>query len=132
MQNRYDVFPQCFPLNAIGSSLLMAPTEVVTSTACSCNCEKGNRIQLRKEDVHEEDDWQHCECTFCGPVLEDGSRRCEVKVSPILKLRTAFESDVGLSGALLAFCGDCCDECRRQAGEAGKDEQGQAVAHVTP
>ena len=115
MQNRYDVFPQCFPLNAIGSSLLMAPTEVVTSTACSCNCEKGNRIELCKEDVHEEDDWQHCECTFCGPVLEDGSRRCEVKVSPILKLRTAFESDVGLSGALLAFCGDCCDECRRQA-----------------
>ena len=132
MQNRYDVFPQCFPLNVIGSPLLMAPTEVVTSTACTCNCEEGNRIELRKEDVHEEDDWQHCECTFCGPVLEDGSRRCKVKVSPVVKLRTAIESDVCLSGALLAFCGDCWDECRRQAGEAGKDEQGQAVAHVTP
>ena len=105
----------------------MAPTEAVTPTACTCDCEEGNRIQLPREDG-----WQDCECTFCGPVLEDGSRRCKVKVSPILKLRTAFESDVGLSGALLAFCGDCCDECRRQAGEAGKDEQGQAVAHVTP
>ena len=113
----------------------MVPTDGVTPTACTCDCEEGNRVQLRGEDREvdaEDDGWQDCECTFCGPVLEDGSRRCEVKVSPILKLRTAFESDVGLSGALLAFCGDCCDECRRQAGEAGKDEQGQAVAHVTP
>ena len=130
MQNRYDVFPQCFPLNAIGSSLLMAPTEVVTSTACTCNCEKGNRIELCKEDVHEEDDWQHCECTFCGPVLEDGSRRCKVKVSPVVELRTAIDGGVWLSSG--AFCGDCRDECTRRAREAGKDDQGQAVAHVTP
>ena len=138
MQNRYDVFPQCFPLNAIGSSLLMAPTEVVTSTACSCNCEKGNRIELRKEDVHEEDDWQHCECTFCGPVLEDGSRRCKVKVSPLLKLITAIDSGVPMSSALPAVCGDCRHHCRRvrrleavvAAREAGKHDQGQAMAQV--
>ena len=105
----------------------MAPTEVVTSTACTCNCEEGNRVQLPSEDVREEDDWQHCECTFCGPVLEDGSRRCKVKVSPVVKLRAASKGK-----PLPSFCGDCWDECRRQAGEAGKDEQGQAVAHVTP
>ena len=45
---------------------------------------------------------------------------------------TAVATVLGHRPQLLAFCGDCWDECRRQAGEAGKDEQGQAVAHVTP
>ena len=111
--------PQCFPLNAIGSPLLMASTEVVTPAACTCNCEEGDRVQLRREDVREEDGWQHCECTFCGPALEDGSRRCKVKVSPVLKLMTAIDSGVSLSSALPAFCGDCRDECIRRAREAG-------------
>ena len=121
----------------------MAPTEAVTPTACTCDCEEGNRIQLRGEDhgVDAEDDgWQDCGCTFCGPVLEDGSRRCKVNVSPLRKLITAIDSGVPMSSALPAFCSDCRHHCLRvrrlkavvRAREAGKDDQGEAVAHVRP
>ena len=111
------MFPQCVPLNAIGSSLLMAPTEV-TSTACTCNCEKGNRIQLPSEHVREQDDWHHCECTFCGPVLEDGSRRCKVKVSSVVELRTAIDGGVWLSSG--AFCGDVGTSAHAEHEKQGK------------
>ena len=121
----------------------MAPTEAVTPTACTCDCEEGNRVQLRGEDCEvdaEDDGWQDCGCTFCGPVLEDGSRRCKVKVSPLLKLITAIDSGVPMSSVLPAFCGDCRHHCLRvrslkagvRAREAGTDDQGQALAQVTP
>ena len=103
--------------------------------ACTCDCEEGNRVQLRGEDREvdaEDDGWQDCECTFCGPALEDGSRRCKVKVSPVVKLRTAIDSGVWLYDALPSVCGGGWGECARRAGEAGEDDQGQAVARVTP
>ena len=46
-------------------------------------------------------DWVPCTCTFCGPVQEDGSRRCAIEVDPIVW---------GLTGGHL-LCADCTDSC---------------------
>ena len=129
----------------------MSPTEAATPTACTCDCEE-YRVELREEDREEDaedDDWQDCECTFCGPVLEDGSRRCTVRISPLRSLWTAIQSGVletairsGLpkSGTLPAFCSDCQDHCllvRRceaviRAREAREHHQGQATKTRKP
>ena len=109
----------------------MSPKEAVTPTACTCDCEEDRGLYTCEEDSEPESQlsgWQNCECTFCGPVLEDGSRRCTVRISPLRSLWTAIQSGVletairsGLpnSGALPAFCSDCQDHCllvrRREA-----------------
>ena len=127
----------------------MSPKEAVTPTACTCDCEEVYREEVDREEDSEEDHWQNCECTFCGPVLEDGSRRCTVKISPLRSLWTAIQSGVletairsGLpnSGALPAFCSDCQDHCllvrRREAviraREAREHHQGQATKTRKP
>ena len=117
--------------------------DISTPTACTCDCEEGVRVELREEDREEDsedDDWQDCDCTFCGPVLEDGSRRCKVQISPSLMLETAIQSGVPKAGTLPAFCGDCRDHCllvrRREAvvraREARKHHQGQATKARKP
>ena len=128
----------------------MSPKEAVPPTACTCDCEKGVRVEPHEEDREEDsedDDWQNCDCTFCGPVLEDGSRRCTVTIGPLRSLWTAIQSGVletairsGLpkSGTLPAFCGDCQDHCllvrRREAviraPEAREHHQGQATKAI--
>ena len=122
----------------------MSPKEAVTPTACACDCEE-YREEVDHEEDSEEDHWQNCECTFCGPVLEDGSRRCTVPISPVLMLAIADQSGFPKTGSLPAFCGNCRDHClfvrRREAvvrarearkhleGQTGKERKLDSVLH---
>ena len=81
-----------------------------SSTECSCDCgdPQATRLSLHnfQNVVHGMGEYLLCECTFCGPTLEDGSRRCTVEVDPIVDfLVPRFESRETYVPVL--FCGDC-------------------------
>ena len=109
----------------------MSHSEVVSATACTCDC------QDYLEPERQVSGWQNCACLFCGPLLEDGSRKCQVQVSPILMMATAIQSGVPKTGTLPAFCGSCRDHClfvRRRdavirAREARKQQRPDTEAH---
>ena len=83
----------------------MSHSEAVTPTACTCDCQEESKSESPVSG------WQNCECLFCGPLLEDGSRKCQVLVSPILIVATAVQSGVPKTGTLPVFCGNCRDHC---------------------
>ena len=91
----------------------MSYSKAVFSTACTCECEHGfvYKCQENSEADGQDLDWQRCDCTFCGPALEDGSRKCLVQISPMLVLQTATQSCASTTGTLPVFCGSCRGHC---------------------
>ena len=83
----------------------MSHSEVVTPTACTCDCQEALEPEMPVSG------WWNCACLFCGPLLEDGSRQCKVQVSPVLMMATAIQSGVPKTGTLPAFCGSCREHC---------------------
>ena len=109
----------------------MAHSKAVTPTACTCDCQED------LEPERQVSGWQNCECIFCGPLLEDGSRKCQVQVSPVLMMATAIQSGVPKTGPLPVFCGSCREYClfvKRcvaviRAREARKTQRSDTEAH---
>jgi hypothetical protein len=108
-------------------SLQLLPKEPAPRVECNCDCCDWDPSQ---DDSEPSTLWERCACISCGPVLEDGSQRCQVMVSGILMFPALRQS--GEKRFPLAFCGNCRDQCllawRRQgvirAREARKRAEG--------
>ena len=83
----------------------MSHLETVIPFAYGCDCQQDLRPEQRIEK------WKNCECTFCGPLLENGSRKCKVQVSPLLMCATALQSRFREGDTVPAFCVDCRKHC---------------------
>ena len=125
----------------------MSHSEAVIPAACGCNCQEEEEFARSYMDPQEEEEeqepenhvlgWPRCECPFCGPLFEDGSRKCKVQISPILMCATAIQSGFPNGEPVPAFCGDCRNHClfvRRRdavirAREARKRQRQGTEAH---
>ena len=86
----------------------MSHSEAVIPTACGCDCQEEEEFARRYEAPQEEEEeqepenhvlgWKKCECPFCGPLLEDGSQKCKVQISPYLMCATAIREGFPKTG----------------------------------
>ena len=69
---------------------------------CGCGCNEGG------SSLGEIDYAAQCECRQCGKPDADGTRRCDVWISPLLKYVTAIELCLyGEVGQVPGYCGNC-------------------------
>jgi hypothetical protein len=87
---------------------------------CPCGCSHEGHILLVPDD--EARDWPQCSCTGCGPVHVSGSRRCAVKIHPIVWLMGARCGECrGAAGRVVDHdADDCRAEARQKKGSRKK------------
>ena len=73
-------------------------TKRVRFLACECNCAHPEEMWVLVPERRRQDYWVRCRCKFCGPVQNDGSRRCTIGLHPVALVLSA------------GYCEDC-EEC---------------------